>query len=247
MPFMRVPVVEGVIDRRILVNYRVDPETLTHALPAPFEPKLVREKGIAGICLIRLKAIRPLGLPGWLGISSENAAHRIAVQWRANGQVHGGVYVPRRDSSSRLNRILGGRLFPGLHHQARFEVEERLDDLRVALDATDGSVHLRVEARRVEELPATSIFENLEEASSFFEEGSLGYSPSRRAGEYDGLELRTSEWRVEPLEVGTVRSSFFEDQDLFPPGSIEFDCALLMRGIQHEWHGKQSLYCDIPR
>jgi hypothetical protein len=24
-------------------------------------------------------------------------------------------------------------------------------------------------------------------------------------------------------------------------GSIEFDCALLMRGIDHEWHGKADL------
>ena len=30
---------------------------------------------------------------------------------------------------------------------------------------------------------------------------------------------------------------------LFPKGSIEFDCALLMRGIRHEWHGKSDLCC----
>jgi hypothetical protein len=40
-----------------------------------------------------------------------------------------------------------------------------------------------------------------------------------------------------------VRSSFFEDGSLFPRGSIEFDCALLMRGIEHEWHGRADLCC----
>jgi hypothetical protein len=30
---------------------------------------------------------------------------------------------------------------------------------------------------------------------------------------------------------------------LFPKGSIEFDCALLMRGIEHEWHGVPDLCC----
>ena len=56
--------------------------------------------GMAGICLIRLRHIRPRVLPWWMGISSENAAHRIAVQWESEGQVREGVYVVRRDTSS---------------------------------------------------------------------------------------------------------------------------------------------------
>ena len=52
---MRIPVIEGVIDRRILANYRVHPEVLAKLLPAPFRPKLIHGYGIAGICLIRLK------------------------------------------------------------------------------------------------------------------------------------------------------------------------------------------------
>ena len=58
---------------------------------------------------------------------------------------------------------------------------------------------------------------------------------------FDGLELRSFSWHVAPLTVERVESSFFEDRALFPPGSVRFDCALLMRGIGHEWHGRGSL------
>ena len=51
---------------------------------------------------------------------------------------------------------------------------------------------------------------------------------------------------MEPLAVEEVSSSFFGDESLFPPDSIEFDCALLMRGIEHEWHGREDLYCAAP-
>ena len=78
---MRIPALHGVIDRRILVNYRVNPDAVQAVLPPPFHPKLVRGVGIAGICLIRLRGIRPAFVPSWLGISSENAAHRMAVEW----------------------------------------------------------------------------------------------------------------------------------------------------------------------
>ena len=77
---MRIPVIRGLIDRRVLVNYRVDPEVLGKQLPAPFRPQLVRGYGIAGICLIRLKQIRPRFLPALCGIASENAAHRVAAR-----------------------------------------------------------------------------------------------------------------------------------------------------------------------
>ena len=45
---MRMPVVHGVISRRILVNFRVDPEVLTHLVPEPFRPRLVGGSGMAG-------------------------------------------------------------------------------------------------------------------------------------------------------------------------------------------------------
>src|SRR2546423_12753150 len=100
---MRIPAVRGVIDRRLLINYRVDPAVLATLLPAPFRPKLVGGAGMVGICLIRLKQLRPAFLPPWLGVSSENAAHRAAVEWDEDGRVREGVYVRRRDTNSRFN------------------------------------------------------------------------------------------------------------------------------------------------
>ena len=105
---MQIPVIRGLIDRRILVNFRVNPDVLARVLPAPFRPKLVNGAGMAGVCLIRLKHIRPRFLPSFLGISSENAAHRIAVEWGDAGETKEGVFIPRRDTSSRLNTLLGG-------------------------------------------------------------------------------------------------------------------------------------------
>jgi uncharacterized protein YqjF (DUF2071 family) len=76
-----LPTIRGVIDRRILVNYRVDPEVLDDALPDPFRPQTVAGYGFGGICLIRLDDLRPQWMPSQLGITSENAAHRIAIEW----------------------------------------------------------------------------------------------------------------------------------------------------------------------
>src|SRR5436853_2815889 len=135
---MYFPVIQGIIARRLLVNYRVDPDLIARLLPAPFRPKLVQGAAIAGICLIRLQGIRPRGTPARLGITSENAAHRIAVVWHDHGQLREGVYIPRRDTNSRLNTLVGGRLFPGRHHHALFTTTETDTTMSVALTSDDG-------------------------------------------------------------------------------------------------------------
>src|SRR5262249_23603868 len=111
----------------------------------------------------------------------------------------------------------------------------------IALDSDDHQTHLLVEGHVSAVLPDHSTFGSLAEASAFFERGSLSYSVTAKPGQFDGLELRSFNWQVQPLAVERVESSFFENRALFPAGSVAFDCALLMRGIEHEWHGRERL------
>lgn len=243
---MKIPVIRGVIDRRILVNYRVKPDVLARLLPKPFRLKLVNGIGMAGVCLIRLKNIRPKFLPAFVGISSENAAHRIAVEWDDNGETKEGVFVPRRDTSSRINTLLGGRLFPGMQKHADFKVQEHDNHYRIELTSDDQQTHLLVEGHLADDLSKSSVFRSISEASQFFERGSLGYSVTNEQGQFDALELHSFNWRVRPLDVKNVTSSFFDNREVFPAGSVDFDSALLMEGIEHEWHGGDRLCSGSP-
>jgi hypothetical protein len=235
---MHLPVMQGLIARRLLVNYRADPATVAALLPAPFRPKLARGMAVVGICLIRLEEIRPRGMPAPVGLDSENAAHRIAIEWDTPDGPREGVYIPRRDTNSRANVAVGGRIFPGLYHRARFAATERGDHLALDIASDDGTVRVQVAGQTTGAWPEDSDFASLAEASAFFEGGALGYSATRDPRKLDGLELRSRFWRVEPFVVASVSSSFFDDPGRFPPGSVAFDNALLMRGIPHEWHSR---------
>jgi uncharacterized protein YqjF (DUF2071 family) len=232
----------GVIRRRILVNFRVDAEVAQRQLPAPFRPKLLDGAAVAGVCLVRLERVRPGGLPAWVGRSSENAAHRIAVEWTGTeGERREGVYIPRRDTGSPVNRVVGGRLFPGEHARARFEVSERDGRIDLEVRTADGQAGVQLRAREARELPASSRFASLEEASRFFRDGADGYSPSGGGARLDGLRLCAEEWRVEPLAVDSVHAAYFADGARFPRGSVAFDCALIMRDVAHEWRAAPGL------
>jgi len=234
---MRLPVLNGLIRRRLLLNLRVDPDQLKPLLPKGLRPLEVDGWGIAGICLIRLEEVRPAGMPAWMGVASESAAHRIAVAWEGGE----GVFIPRRDSDSALNRLVGGRLFPGEHHRAAFEVDDSEDRIRLDMRSLDGEASVRVEATPNQAMPVDSVFPDLAAASAFFQRGALGYSSTRNGRCLDGIELAIPAWAMQPLAVSHVSSSFFDDERRFPKGSVVFDSAFLMRNVAHNWHARPSL------
>lgn len=242
---MKAPTVTATMQRRILVNYRVAPDALATVLPDPFRPVLVDGYGVAGICLLRLGAIRPAGLPRSVGIRSENVAHRIAVEWDSAEGVVRGVYIPRRDTSSLLSALLGGRAFPGWHHRARFRVQEGDGLYRVDAWSSDGEVEIHVTAHRAEHVMVGSVFADVDEASAFFRCAPLGYAATRRPDLLDGVALSTEDWSIVPLELTEVRSSFFDDPARFPTGTAELDSAFLMAELATAWRPLPALV--VPR
>lgn len=242
---MRPPVLRATIERRLLVNYRVDPDVLASILPPPFRPALVSGSGMAGICLIRLGDIRPAGVPAVFGLSAENAAHRVAVEWDAPGGPVGGVYIPRRDTSSRLVALLGGRAFPGWHHLARFEAEEDAGRCRIRMDSRDGEISVSVSARGAEGPMAGSVFASTDEASAFFRCAPVGYAATPRPGTFDGVELGTCGWGMRAMAVEDARSSFFDDAGRFPPGTVTLDSAFLMEGLETTWRPQPRLLAGV--
>lgn len=232
---LKLLAITGIIRRRLLVNYRVDPERIAGILPEGFRPKLHEGHAIAGICLIRLEEIRPKSFPAWAGITSENAAHRIAVLWEENGETREGVFIPRRDTSSMANHLAGGRVFPGEHHRADFKVRDVEGEISMRIRSRDEGMSLELEAKESTSFPPGSCFASLDQSSAFFEPGSIGYSVTKDCSRLDGIRLETHRWRVTPLEVKLVASSFFDDPALFPTGTAVFDHALIMRDIPHDW------------
>lgn len=239
---MFLDMIHGTIERRILLNYRFDPAVLQRILPGRFRPKLYDGYGIGGICMIRFRALRPRHVPSWLGIGSENAAHRIAVEWDEEGETREGVFIPRRDTSSGFNKAFGGRVFPGIFNRSRFESHDAADSFQLQIVRPDGSEQVRFSGSVSDRLPNTSIFPSIDEAAGFFALGATGYSATNDPGRFHGMELRCLEWNIVPLAIEEARSAFYDDTTMFPAGSIELDSALVMREIAHEWHSRADLH-----
>ncbi|WP_018970217.1 DUF2071 domain-containing protein [Rubritalea marina] len=232
--------VTGIIDHRILLNFRIDPEIMDKQLPPQFTPKIVHGYAIGGICQVSLSEMRPKGMPAISGTNSHNAAHRIAVE-TSQGE---GVYVLRRDTSSWLNTVAGGRLFPGIHSKAHFDIAQANGHYSVKITDSNNDPIMSIRGEVARELPNGSIFHSTQEVSDFFKTGNIGWSPRGNDSDFDTIELQTKEWDMEPLHLEESFSSYFSDTNKFPSGSVEFDSGMIMRNLKHSWIARDRL-CDV--
>ncbi len=228
--------IKGTIARRMLLNFRAEPDIVQRLLPAPLQVELHRGQAIVGVCLIRMENLRPHGIPEALGLSSENVAHRVAIRYPSADGWRSGVFIWRRETDQRMIELWGGRFFPGVHHHARFDVRENENQLAMDVATTDRKGDVNFSARVSPEWQKTTSFETLAEVSDFFRKGDCGFSCSLRGDELEGLQMKTLQWAMEPMEVQSVSCAFYSDTSRFPKGSVEFDSGVLMRGLPHEWH-----------
>ena len=88
---------------------------------------------------------------------------------------------------------------------------------------------------------AGSVFSTTEAASAFFRTAPVGYAATPCEGVFDGVELSTDGWNLEPLHLDEVASSFFKDRARFPSGTTTPDSAFLMARIATRWRPQPQL------
>ena len=221
-------VVRGVrahLRRRLLVSYRMDPGVARAIVPAPLRPQLVAGRALGGFCVLDLDAIRPGWMPGAIGLRSENAAHRMAVEWDEGGQTRTGVYILERHSTARHAVLFGGRLFPGVHRHARFTIDESGDRYAMTMDAADERLATDVEVGGDWE---SELFATVEAASEFYRSGRIGWSRGTDGSTLEAVALAADTWRVEPARIHSAHSSYFES---LPAGSAVLDHVVVMRDL----------------
>lgn len=217
--------VRAQLRRRLLISYRVDPEVAASLLPAGFRPRIIDGSAVAGVCVLGLESVRPSWSSSRWGLRSENAAHRIAVEWDGPDGVEQGVFIFERHSSAWHPVLFGGRLFPGVHRRARFRIEESGDRYAFTMEAAGHSLTADVEV--VGEWSST-LFASIDEASDFYRSGRVGWSPARDRRRVEPVALASDTWKVEGARLHHLRSSFFE---ALPAGAAVFDSVVVMRDL----------------
>lgn len=255
---MRAPQLTGRIERRILVDHLVSPELAQGLVPDGVDLRLVDGRAVVGMCLIHLSGLRPRHLPLWTGTSVEAVAHRISVWGPADQGRVGGVFVPRRDTTSRAAAAVGGRLFPGVHGLALIDVHEDGDRFAISATTADGAT-IDVAVHRPP-APGVCVAEPLTAApartpqaavdgpepdqaaaaradalSALHRSELLAWSPDPSGRGLEVVEMRCHRWSTSSLVVERASSSWLRGLPGMGGGALASPSALLMEELDVSW------------
>jgi hypothetical protein len=110
-----------------------------------------------------------------------------------------GVFIWRRETDQKLVQMFGGRLFPGVHHEATFLTKEDENGIQMDVKSATGNTDISFSATNNSNLPSSSAFKNLQEASAFFQQGGYGFSPSLRRNTRKAWSLGSCNGRLHLL------------------------------------------------
>lgn len=225
-----LPAMDATIERRIFVTYRADPDAVRPLVPERYDLRLTDGWAIGGVCLLRLGNTRPRHMPRWVGVSSENAAHRISI---VGPDGEPAIWSPRRDTDSHLTARLGRTLYPSAPGTARFDIGQ--DDERFNVQAVDADGHTvaSIDATRTDALATTSVFADVAALDDYYRSTRHGYSPTSDP-ESDGcITVDFEQGEITPLAVRRSHSTVFDP--LVAAGSAALDHVVLMRQLSSTW------------
>jgi len=202
---------------RVLVLYRVDPSIAAGLLPAGVRPRLHHGQAIGLMCFTRLGSLRGRFLPSKDAVS-DHLDYRFAVEREGAGK----SWVLHRETSSWLGGRLGERIIRGKYVRSRFEIQEGTFEFELRVESEHGEeLYLRAEAcgtSPAKLVPTPHDLERYLTACGSAEPHDVLAPEADRIDAQDGFA-------PQPLSIFELRSRFFENRELFPPGTATVDGA----------------------
>lgn len=210
---------KGRIDRCWLFAFSTPEAEIRALLPRPLEPVTRDGRAFWNVVVCRVGAMRPRGVPSFLGMGYWHVAYRIYA--RFDGEE--GLHFVRSDCDSGLMAWMGNVMTDFNFHKAAVDVQEDADLLRVTIDAPGAPAEATLR-RRGPALPRTSVFGSVEEAAAFLKYKPRGFSVAKD-GRVNVVRIVRDEaaWRARPVEVVSQRWAFFDGRKVAPELCTEVD------------------------
>ncbi len=220
--------------RTVVLSYAVPRDQLLPLLPPFLEIDDFQDQwGFVAVAIVKTKALRPAGLPGWLGNDFHLVGYRVFVRYRnAKGKRLRGLYILGSQTDKR-RMVLLGNVFTHYKYTHR-PLVVTTEGHRTRITSTDGTSDLVIEddPHHTPSLPATSVFQDWSEARRFV--GPLPFTFSHDAPNDRVLivEGQRSHWVPRPI---TVLSHSFSFLDKLPLPAPRLSNAFIIEHVPYGW------------
>lgn len=219
-----------------LVNFSIEPAVLAAALPTPLVPDTYGGRAWLSVVIARMERMRPVGVPGMLGITYNQVVYRAVVRCGDRR----GVHFLRSDADSRIMAALGNAMSFFAFHHARIIFGDHAAGT-VSVRSADGTADIEARfANPRPRLPSSSAFADLDEAKQWLVELFDAFHP-RTPRLVDVVSIRRNDWRLTVVDDEIGRYAFMDGSGMFPRGTTAIDSIFAVKDLTYRWNRMTTL------
>jgi hypothetical protein len=210
--------VVGRLPQTWLFAYRTPVATARGLLPARLEPVVFGGWAYWNVVVSRIEAMRPWGLPAFVGVGYWHVAYRLYARFRpSDGEAIEGLYFVRSDCDSPPMTLAGNLLTDFNFHTARVRVREREGVHYLRIDSGEAPARAAWRTAAPAGLAEGSPFGSLDEAAA-----ALKYKPNGLSVGGDGgvnvvrITREETAWRARLVSVEAAHWAFLDRYETHP-------------------------------
>ncbi len=230
--------VEAFFDWSLVLAFAVPRSVLAPLVGPGLEIDAYDDWGFLAIAMVATRALRPRGLPEWLGRDFFLSGYRIFTRFTRPGKpTLRGLRILRSDTD-RAAMVRWGNLFThyGYRH-AKVEISRDAQHLEIRVRTPDreADVHVMADlASRPAPLPSGSPFRTMEDARHFAGPLPYTFSYDEQARKMVLIKGLRQSWEPEPVRVEVKEATYLESGP-FAGADVHLANAFVVKDVPYAW------------
>lgn len=217
----------------LVFTYAAPATELQRLLPPCLQVDCHAEHGFVAAALVQTTGLRPAIFPSWMGQSFLLAGYRIFVRYTTSqGKRLRGLYILQSQTDKAGMAVLGNLMTHYNYSTIDVSRQEQADSWRLQSVQGGWQVHASMPVDTAIPLPATSVFDNWQQARRFA--GPLPFTFSHLPAQNSVLMVEgvRADWVPQPL---LVHAHHFEVVQRLPLSYCQLANAFAVRNIDYKW------------
>ncbi|HEY7055327.1 MAG TPA: DUF2071 domain-containing protein [Vicinamibacterales bacterium] len=226
------------LEECLTLTYALPSHVLARLLPPGLELDTFGGYGFVAIALVRTRALRPAGLPAWLGQEFFLSGYRVFTICRPadpDARPMRGLWILRSDADRR-RMVAGANLLTHYNYHrcdARIVADAHRRDVSVRTDDGRGDLEIGADLSRAT-LPPGSPFPSIRDARRFAGPLPFTFDYEAETNAIIAVNATRTHWQPAPVTVHVRRTAFFDDP-AFDGCTPILAAAFHVSGVDYRW------------
>ncbi len=225
--------VEAFFESSLVLAFAIPKAEIEHLIPECLSLDLFEDKyAFIAVAMVQTKALRPKGLPEFMGNDFFLIGYRVFVRYTNNaGRSMRGLYILKSETDNRKMEFFGN-IFTNYNYES-IDIKKEVSGKRIQIESTKSNFRITVETSEDDiALPENSPFADWKQAQKFAGPLPFTFTYSPETKDVLLIEGVRQNWKPKPVKVVDYKIGFLDKMKF---QNVSLANAFIIENIPYYW------------